>query len=161
MGRTPSIMIIDPDLAKQVLITNFKNFHDNTLLVRVSLFQYYQYKRCVHISIFIYSFNGRSIKKRIHCWVEIHFSWRVTSGKKRGARLHQLLQIFVQVFTTYWKNQNEINVCVYVPQLKNMYPIMEHVSKSMTTYLKTLLKSKPNGVDLKDVSNHIPTSISN
>lgn len=36
-----------------------------------------------------------------------------------------------------------------------MYPIMEHVSRKMTSYLRTKLDSKPDGVDLKDVSVNI------
>lgn len=37
-------------------------------------------------------------------------------------------------------------------QIKNMYPILDLVSKKLTSYLHTLINNKPDGIDLKDVS---------
>jgi hypothetical protein len=40
-GRTPKLLIISPEIAKQVMIKNFSNFHDNEFsnMVNEILFQ--------------------------------------------------------------------------------------------------------------------------
>lgn len=44
MSRRPSLMVIDPKMIKQILITNFKNFHDNLLFVRVNIWAIQKYR---------------------------------------------------------------------------------------------------------------------
>lgn len=53
-----------------------------------------------------------------------------------------------------WFNRTKdmFNNCLYILQLKNMFPIMNDVSNKMTAYIRNQLEKKPDGFELKNVS---------
>lgn len=80
--RSPQIFLLAPEIIKDVLIKNFKNFHDNEFGDMVNAILTFSFG----ISTNNYLFYHRLIKIRIHYLVEIHSYYRVKNGKTSGQK---------------------------------------------------------------------------
>lgn len=80
-ARSPSILLIDPETIKCVLVKNFTNFHDNTFSQMVRLFEFH------NLAIFTYLKNVISaIKNRSQSSVETRSCCAAKNGKKSVPR---------------------------------------------------------------------------